>query len=308
MPGAVDPAAGQPADGPQAEAGHNPTPHQRRRTSVTHRRPSGDKPSPQRPRLEEWRRHRSGPGKVAGSLQSRTREPTTGKGVSHGALRNAAATDPSPRLAASPLDRHKPGCTGTHSVTRSTSTRRHNIAGHNSDRRKHGELCRTEPAPCAEQACGSRALIPTNGIPRTGPACQRGARFLVFRFVPPSSSRSPLSSAPAERQGRREWSPTPLSAGSGTGSPRPGARRSGNGIGDDPRSRTRRVGTEKDSEQGPDDNDPCGWPRADSSRSNARDFEFGFAGSGRMAWPSQTKARVPGAHAGTRPRLRPGIG
>mmetsp|Transcript_2276 Transcript_2276/g.8839 ORF Transcript_2276/g.8839 Transcript_2276/m.8839 type:complete len:228 (-) Transcript_2276:413-1096(-) len=142
MPGAVDPAAGQPADGPQAEAGHNPTPHQRRRTSVTHRRPSGDKPSPQRPRLEEWRRHRSGPGKVARSLQSRTREPTTGKGVRHGALRNAAATDPSPRLAASPLDRHKPGCTGTHSVTRSTSTRRHNIAGHNSDRRKHGELCK----------------------------------------------------------------------------------------------------------------------------------------------------------------------
>ena len=137
------------------------------------------------------RRHRSGPGKVARSLQSRTREPTTAKGVRHGALRNAAATDPSPRLAASPLDRHKPGCTGTHSVTRSTSTRRHNIAGHNSDRRKHGELCRTEPAPCAEQACGSRALIPTNGIPRTGPACQRGARFLVFHFPPPFFPLSP---------------------------------------------------------------------------------------------------------------------
>ena len=203
---------------PQADAGHNPTSHQWRRTSATHRRTSSDKSSPQRPRREEWRRHRSGPGKVARSLQSRTREPTTAKGVRHGALRNAAATDPSPRLAASPLDRHKPGCTGTHSVTRSTSTRRHNIAGHNSDRRKHGELCRTEPAPCAEQACGSRALIPTNGIPRTGPACQRGARFLFFRFCPPSS-RSSLRSAPTESKktgkeprpsfsGVRDWAPS----------------------------------------------------------------------------------------------------
>ena len=185
MPGAVDPAAGQPADGPQAEAGHNPTPHQRRRTSVTHRRPSGDKPSPQRPRLEEWRRHRSGPGKVARSLQSRTREPTTGKGVRHGALRNAAATDPSPRLAASPLDRHKPGCTGTHSVTRSTSTRRHNIAGHNSDRRKHGELCTrwhlAAQPPASRTAAGTFAgKACLRGVPSQPRACcvghARGAR------------------------------------------------------------------------------------------------------------------------------------
>ena len=48
--------------------------------------------------------------------------PTTDKGVSHGALRNAAATDPSPRRAASPLDRHEPGSAGTHLVTRSAST------------------------------------------------------------------------------------------------------------------------------------------------------------------------------------------
>ena len=102
MPGAVDPAAGQPADGPQAEAGHRPSSHQRRRiyqwrrtklhltavramtdiTTATWR--------------ERWERNRSGPGKVARSLQSRTRGPTTDKGVSHGALRNAAATDPLP--------------------------------------------------------------------------------------------------------------------------------------------------------------------------------------------------------------------
>ena len=157
----------------------------------------------------------------------------------------------------------------------------------------------------SKHAGGGHSFRPTESRERA-PRASAGPGSSSF-ISPPPSSRSPLSSAPAERQGRREWSPTPLSAGSGTGSPRPGARRSGNGIGDDPRWLTRRVGTEKHPEQGPDRNDPCGWPRADSPRSNARDFDIGFAGSGRMARPSQARARVPGAHAGTRPKSRPGM-